>query len=137
SRGVIAPSAGQGRSSRSVLGCYARRASDSAVELFPPFHHIAVAAVLRDQLVHLTAALPPAFAGFDAQHVELAFDVAEDEVGSMARAHSITSSARAGSVGGTSRPRVFAVLRLTTSSNLTGAWTGSSLSFVPLRMRST
>src|SRR5262245_51669010 len=34
--------------------------------------------------------------------------------------HSITSSARASSVAGTSRPSVLAVLRLTTSSYLTG-----------------
>ena len=40
------------------------------------------------------------------------------------------------SVGGTSRPSALAVLRLITSSNLTGAWTGSSLGFAPLRMRS-
>ena len=51
-----------------------------AVELLLPFHHIAVAAVLRDQLVHLIAALACAFGAFDAQHIELAFDVAEDEV---------------------------------------------------------
>src|SRR6202022_2163200 len=38
--------------------------------------------------------------------------------------HSITSSARATSVGGTSRPIAFAVLRLITNSNLFGAWTG-------------
>ena len=50
--------------------------------------------------------------------------------------HSITSSARASSEGGTSRPSALAALRLTTSSNLTGAWTGSSLGFEPLRMRS-
>ena len=49
--------------------------------------------------------------------------------------HSITSSARASSVGGTSRPSAFAVLRLMTSSNLVGAWTGRSLGFAPLRMR--
>ena len=35
--------------------------------------------------------------------------------------HSITSSARASSVGGTSRPSAFAVLRLITSSYLVGA----------------
>src|SRR5262245_2724528 len=35
--------------------------------------------------------------------------------------HSITLSARASSVGGTSRPSTFAVFRLITSSNLTGA----------------
>ena len=36
------------------------------------------------------------------------------------RSHSITSSARASSVGGTSRPSALAVLRLMTSSNLVG-----------------
>ena len=36
------------------------------------------------------------------------------------RTHSITSSARASSVGGTSRPSALAVLRLMTSSNLVG-----------------
>src|SRR5262245_39149014 len=75
-----------------------------AVKLFPPFHHIAVAAVFRNQLVHLIATLARAFPAFDAQHIELAFDIAEYEVGSMARAYSITSSARASSVGGTARP---------------------------------
>src|SRR3989440_2841897 len=52
------------------------------------------------------------------------------------RTHSITSSARASSVGGISRPSVIAVLILITSSNLIGVWTGSSLGFAPLRMRS-
>jgi hypothetical protein len=33
--------------------------------------------------VHLIAALEPALAAFDAQHIELAFDVAEDEVGAQ------------------------------------------------------
>src|SRR5207249_5869412 len=51
--------------------------------------------------------------------------------------HSITSSARARTVAGRSRPSAFAVLRLTTSSYLFGAWTGSSDGFSPLRMRST
>jgi len=51
--------------------------------------------------------------------------------------HSITSSARASRVGGTSSPSALAVLRLITSSNLTGAWTGSSLGFAPFRIRST
>src|SRR5262249_7133359 len=51
--------------------------------------------------------------------------------------HSITSSARASSVGGTSRPSAFAVLRLMTSSYLVGACTGRSPGFSPLRMRST
>src|SRR5262249_21540822 len=51
--------------------------------------------------------------------------------------HSITSSARARSVAGTSRPSAFAVLRLITSWYLVGACTGSSAGFAPLRMRST
>jgi hypothetical protein len=54
----------------------------------------------------------------------------------LASVHSITSSAVASSDGGTSSPSALAVLRLTTSSNLTGAWTGSSLGFEPWRMRS-
>jgi len=40
------------------------------------------------------------------------------------RGYSITSLARASSVGGTSRPSAFAVLRLITSSNLVACWTG-------------
>src|SRR5258708_31229657 len=51
--------------------------------------------------------------------------------------HSITSSARASRVGGTSRPSAFAVLRLITSSYLVGACTGKSAGLSPLRMRST
>src|SRR5262249_38736684 len=56
-----------------------------------------------------------------------------DEVASL---HSNTSSARASSVGGTSRPSALAVLRLITSSYLVGAWTGRSAGFSPVRMRS-
>ena len=55
----------------------------------------------------------------------------------LAPPHSITSSARASSVGGTVRPSAFAVLRLITSSYLVGACTGRSAGFSPLRMRST
>src|SRR5262249_16893510 len=51
--------------------------------------------------------------------------------------HSITSSARAISVVGTSRPSALAVLRFGTSSYLVGACTGRSAGFSPLRMRST
>ena len=51
--------------------------------------------------------------------------------------HSITSSARASSDGGMSRPSDFAVLRLITSSNLVGASTGRSAGFAPRSMRST
>ena len=55
----------------------------------------------------------------------------------LAALHSITSSARASTVGGTSRPSAFAVFRLITSSYLVGACTGRSAGFSPLRMRST
>src|SRR5262245_7194636 len=51
--------------------------------------------------------------------------------------HSITSSARASSEGGTSRPSAFPVLRLMSSSYLFGFCTGRSAGFSPLRMRST
>src|SRR6266404_4736688 len=51
--------------------------------------------------------------------------------------YSITSSARASSVGGISRPSAFAVLRLITNSYLVGACTGRLAGFSPLRMRST
>src|SRR5262249_13870254 len=51
--------------------------------------------------------------------------------------HSITSSARASSDGGTSRPSALAVLRLIAYSNLVGACTGRSAALAPRRMRST
>jgi hypothetical protein len=51
--------------------------------------------------------------------------------------YSITSSARASSVGGTSRPSALAVLRLITSSNFVGACTGKSAGFAPRKTRST
>src|SRR5262245_36256996 len=61
-----------------------------------------------------------------------------DEVAALhLRGHSMTSSARASSCGGTSMPSAFAVLRLITSSYLVGACTGRSAGFSPLRMRST
>ena len=49
--------------------------------------------------------------------------------------YSITSSARASSVAGTSSPSALAVGRLMTSSNLVGCSTGRSAGFSPLRMR--
>src|SRR5262249_8261578 len=51
--------------------------------------------------------------------------------------HSITSSARASSVGGISRLSALAVFRFKINSNLTGSWTGSSAGFVPLMILST
>src|SRR5262249_52400412 len=50
-------------------------------------------------------------------------------------AHSITSSARASSVGGTSMPSALAVLRLITSSNFVGCSTGRSEGLAPFRRR--
>jgi hypothetical protein len=49
--------------------------------------------------------------------------------------YSITSSARASNVGGTTRPIALAALRLTTSSNLVGCCTGRSAGFSPFMMR--
>jgi hypothetical protein len=57
-----------------------------------------------------------------------------DEVASL---HSITSSARARSVGGTSKPSCLAVLRLMRNSNVVGPSTGSSPGLVPLNILST
>ena len=51
--------------------------------------------------------------------------------------YSITSSARASSVGGTSRPSTLAVVRLITSSNLVGNSIGRSPALAPFRILST
>src|SRR5262245_48526705 len=51
------------------------------------------------------------------------------------RTHSITSSARASSVGGTARPSILAVWALMTSSNLLDCTTGRSVGLAPLRIR--
>src|SRR6476646_9197302 len=51
------------------------------------------------------------------------------------RTHSITSSARASSDGGTATPSIRAVWALMTSSNLLDCTTGRSAGFAPLRMR--
>src|SRR5262249_25672307 len=49
--------------------------------------------------------------------------------------HSITSSASASNLSGTSRPSAFAVLRFMTISNLVGCNTGRSAGCSPLRIR--
>jgi len=51
--------------------------------------------------------------------------------------YSITSSARASSLGGTVTPRRVAALRLTTNSKLSGSCTGRSAGLAPLRILST
>jgi len=55
----------------------------------------------------------------------------------VAARHSITSSARTSSGGGTSSPSALAALRLISSSNFVGCWIGKSAGFSPLRMRLT
>ena len=56
---------------------------------------------------------------------------------SKQRLYSITSSARASSMGEMVRPSALAVLRFSTSSNLVGCWMGRSAGFAPFRMAST
>src|SRR5262249_8297887 len=51
--------------------------------------------------------------------------------------HSITSSARASTVTGTSRPSAFAVLRLIVSCSVVGCWNGRSPTFSPRSTPST
>src|SRR6185295_18753466 len=53
----------------------------------------------------------------------------------IAPPHSITSSAVASNCGWNSKPRVFAVLRLMTNSNLADCITGILAGFSPFRMR--
>src|SRR5262249_52275789 len=55
----------------------------------------------------------------------------------LAAPHSITSSVRASTGIGISRPSALAVLRLMTSSNLVANWISRSPGFSPLSMRST
>src|SRR3954451_15864611 len=52
------------------------------------------------------------------------------------RTHSMTSSARATSVVGTSSPSALAVLRLIASTTFVGSCTGRSAGFSPFRIRS-
>src|SRR5262249_14836469 len=60
-----------------------------------------------------------------------------DEQDELAPPHSITSSAATSSLGGTVRPSTFAVMRLTTRSNLIGCSTGISPGFAPCRILAT
>src|SRR5262249_28113790 len=62
---------------------------------------------------------------------------AAEERDERAPLHSITSSARASSVGGTSRPSALAVVRLITRSNLVGCSTGRLAGFAPRKILST
>jgi hypothetical protein len=80
-------------------------------------------------LVQPMSALPPK-ADIGTQSRNVRFVPKADMI-----AYSITSSARASSVAGISRPSDFAVLRLIANSNLVGCWTGKSAGFSPLRIR--
>src|SRR5262245_29560302 len=62
---------------------------------------------------------------------------AAEQSDELATPHSITSSACCRNGSGIVRPSAFAVLRLTTSSNLLASCTGRSPGLVPFRMRST
>jgi hypothetical protein len=62
-------------------------------------------------------------------------DRATEQSDELTPPHSITSSARASSVGGTSRPSVLAVCKLITNSNLVGCKIGKSAGFSPLSTR--
>src|SRR5262249_59559457 len=56
---------------------------------------------------------------------------ATDERDERAPLHSITSSARASKIGGTSKPSALAALRLTTNSNLVPCFTSRAAAFPP------
>src|SRR5262249_5230314 len=62
---------------------------------------------------------------------------AAKQLDERAAPHSITSSARASNVGGTSRSSALAVIRLTMRSNLVGCSIGISAGFAPRRILST
>jgi hypothetical protein len=55
--------------------------------------------------------------------------------GNLAPLYSITSSADARNMGGTSSPSALAILRLIISSTLVTCWTGRSAGLSPFRMR--
>src|SRR5262249_8216842 len=80
---------------------------------------------------------PDAIAWLRARHERPRRRAAEQREEVAARDHSITSSARASSIGGTVRPIAFAVIRLIASSNLVGCSTGKSSGFAPRKILST
>ena len=110
----------------SAVAAFARSANGGLIVTGSP-----LTALHRDLIVTLAARhkLPAVYPN--------RFRAAEQRHELAAPHHSITSSARASSVGGISRPSALAVFRLTTSLYLVGACTGRSAGFSPLRMRST
>src|SRR5262249_55209916 len=91
-------------------------------------------APLRDKITSSAQSLVPP-SGWPSQGSSLS--ILTEPRDELAPLHSITSSARASSIGGTSRPSAFAVLRLTANSYFVGACTGRLAGFSPLRIRST
>jgi hypothetical protein len=122
---------------------FSRSARDSRVRLprvlaFVPVERIPRACVLlfaplRDKVTSSAQSLVPFRSGSAKDRACQYYRTMQKPVG----IHSITSSARASSIGGTSRPRALAALRLIANSYLVGACTGRSAGFSPLRMRST
>jgi hypothetical protein len=74
----------------------------------------------------------PLSADFSHSHDDDRAGSANDQ--EMPPVHSMTSSAPASNVCGTVRPSSLAVLRLMTSSNVVGCWTGRSAGLAPLRI---
>jgi len=98
-----------------------------------------VACPLRVKLGHpgdvrCTTALPPE-ADVHARSCYVAFVPISDICSTANCDYSITSSARASSVGGTSRPSALAVFKLMTKSNFVASTTGKSAGLAPLRIR--
>src|SRR5262245_6988555 len=87
--------------------------------------------------VHEYADAPHALALLRARRERPRGRGAAEQCDEIAAPHSITSSARASSVGGTSRPSPLAVVRLMTRSNFVGCSTGISPGFAPRRILST
>jgi hypothetical protein len=50
------------------------------VELLFPLHHICLAAIFLDEPADAVATFAGAFGALDTEHIELALDVAEDEI---------------------------------------------------------
>ena len=91
--------------------------------------------IRRENVEHANA--PHPFALLRARRQRPRRRRAAEQRDELAALHSITSSARASSDGGTVRPSALAVLRLITSSILVGLSMGSSCGFEPLSILST
>src|SRR5262249_60414025 len=87
--------------------------------------------------VHAPADAPHPFALLRACRERPCCRRSTEQLDELAPSHSITSSARASSVGGMVRPIALAVVRLMTSSNLVGCSTEISAGFPPRKILST